>query len=90
MPVAHPRGDHTGRGVGAGLVDERREQAGQQVDLDPLALARRVAVAQRGEDAGRREQAGEDVDERDADLLRLAVGLPVMLISPPSACTSRS
>ena len=34
-----------------------------------------VAMAERGEDADRREEAGEDVDERDADLLRLAVGL---------------
>jgi len=30
-------------------------------------------VAQGGEDPDRGEQAGEDVDERDADLLRLGV-----------------
>ena len=32
-------------------------------------------MAQRGEDADRGEEAGDDVDEGDADLLRLAVGL---------------
>ena len=50
------------------------QQRREQVDLDALALAGGVAMAQRGEDPDRREQPGEHVDERDADLLRLAVG----------------
>ena len=59
--------------VGGALVDERGEQRGEQVDLDPLPVAGRVAVTQRRQDPDRGEQAGEHVDERDADLLRLAV-----------------
>ena len=44
-----------------------------------------------GKDPDRRKQPGEHVDDRDAHLLRLRRrASPVMLISPPSACTSRS
>ena len=57
------------------LVDERGQQRGEQVDLDALALAGRVAVAQRGEDPDGGEQPGEHVDQRDADLLGLALRL---------------
>ena len=68
-------GDDAGERVGAALVDQRREQRGEQVDLDQLPLAAGcVAVAKRGEDADAREQPGEHVDQRDPDLLRLAVG----------------
>ena len=73
MAVAHPLRDDAGDRVGRALVDQRREQRRAEVDLDALALAGRLAVAQRGEDPDRREEPGEDVDERDADLLRLAV-----------------
>ena len=44
-------------------------------DLDQLAVAGAVAVAQRGEDADGGEQPRQDVDQCDADLLRLAAGL---------------
>ena len=73
LPIrcAHDAG---GRERGA-LVDERRQQRGEQVDLDQLSLAGCVAVAQRREDADGREQPRQDVHERDADLLRLAAGL---------------
>ena len=90
MGVAESGRDLAGDREGGGLVDQAGEQRGEQVDLDPLALAGRLAVAQGGEDADRGEEPGENVDQGDADLLRLALGLPVMLISPPSACTSRS
>ena len=64
----------------------------QQVDLDRAARRRagRRAAAQREQDPGERVLPGEHVDEGDADLARLAVGWPVTLISPPTACTSRS
>ena len=48
--------------------------ADEQVDLDPLALAGGVAVAQRGQDPDRGEQPGQHVDQRHAHLLGLAVG----------------
>ena len=57
------------------LVDERGEQARQQVDLDALPFAGPLAMAQRGEDPDRRVQPADHVHERDADLLRLAVRL---------------
>ena len=84
-------GDHAGERVGRGLVDERRQQRGEQVDLDPLALAGAIAMAQRREDADAREQPGEHVDQRDArPSAARRPASPVMLISPPSAWTSRS
>ena len=75
MRVAHPCRRRAGDRVGGTLVDERGEQRRQQVDLDALAAAAAVAMAERSEDADRREEAGEDVDERDTDLLRLAAGV---------------
>ena len=71
-------------------VDEPAERAVQERDLDVLALAGLVAAAQRGEDRDGRVQAGEHVDDRDADLRRRAVGSPVMLISPDSAWMTKS
>ncbi len=65
-------GHHSPRDVSGGLVDERRQQRRQQVDLDPLALAGRLPVAQRRRDAERRVQSGDHVDERDPDLGGLA------------------
>ena len=63
----------------------------QQVHLHALALAGALAMAQRRQHTHRSEQPADHVHERHADLLRLAVALaPVMLISPPRACTSRS
>ena len=72
------------------LVDERGQQRREQGDLDALAQAAALALAQRREDPDRREQAGDHVDERDADLLRAPSAAPVMLISPPIAWISRS
>ena len=68
-------GHRAGDRVAGGLVGERGRAATEQVDLDELPLAGALAMAQGGEDPDRGEQAGEHVDERDADLLRLAVGL---------------
>ena len=71
MSLGHDSGERVARC----LVDQRGQQRGEQVDLDALAFAGALAVAQRGEDADSREQPGEHVDERDPDLLRVAVGL---------------
>ena len=58
--------------VGRRLVDQARTAAlVEQGHLDPLALARAVAMVQGGEDRHRGVQAGEHVDDRDAGLGRL-------------------
>ena len=56
------------------------------------ALPRPVvrACEQRRQDAGVGIHAGGDVRDRDADLGRLLVRVPVIEISPTSLCTSRS
>ncbi len=74
MAVAEPPRHLAGDREGRALVDERGQQRREQVDLDPLALAALAPVLERGEDADRREQPGEDVDEGDTDLEWLAVG----------------
>ena len=75
MAVAHPAGHDAGDGVGRALVDERGQQGREQVDLDQLPLAALAPVLERGEDPDRRVEAGDHVDQGDADLQRLAVGL---------------
>ena len=62
----------------------------EQVDLDVLALAGRVAVVERGEHADGGVQPGHDVEQRDAGPVGLAVGSPVRLMKPEIACTIRS
>src|SRR5205085_315979 len=54
-------------------VHEPGEGAVEERDLDQLAFARSPAAVERGEDRGRGVETREDVDERDADLRRLAV-----------------
>ena len=51
------------------LVGEHGDRAVEQRHVDMRALARLVAPAQRRQDADGRVHAGEDVDDRDADLL---------------------
>ena len=75
MAVAHPRGDGAGAEEAGRLVDERREQRPHQRDLRPLAESAALALRQRREDRDGREQAGDHVDQRDADLRRRPVGL---------------
>jgi hypothetical protein len=75
VAVAHPAGDLSRRGVGGALVDQAGEQGREEVDLDQLTLAALAAVLERGEDPDRGVEAGDHVDEGDADLQRLAVGL---------------
>lgn len=76
VPVAHRARDDPRPEVGGGLVGERREERGEQGDLDALALAGALAVPEGGEDPEARVEAGDDVDEGDARLrpraLRLA------------------
>ena len=54
-------------------VDERREPGRDEIRLHVRADAVAVARAQRAEDRRQRGPAREDVDERDADLVRRAV-----------------
>ena len=75
VAVAHPLRHHARDGEGRALVDQAGEQRREQVDLDQLALAALAPVLERGEDADRGVEAGDHVDEGDADLERLAVGL---------------
>ena len=74
--VAHPARDGAGQRVGRALVDQRGEQA-TRTGRPRRAGPRRCASRWRsgGQDADRGEEPGDDVDQRDADLLRLAVGL---------------
>ncbi|GMA41104.1 hypothetical protein GCM10025883_31490 [Mobilicoccus caccae] len=90
MPVAHLTRNPPRPEVSRRLIDERAEQAGEQVDLDVAAEPGALALGERGEDADRRVLAGEDVDEGHPDLGRLAPGAPVMLMSPPTAWTTKS
>ena len=69
--AAHPAGNLPRQRVGRALVDQCCQQAREQVDLNALAFAGLFAMAQRGQDPHRREQAADHVHERDADLLRL-------------------
>ena len=55
------------------MIGQAGKQRGQQVDLDTLADAGAVAVTQRGQYPGDREETADDVDKRNADLLWLAV-----------------
>ena len=71
--VAEPAGHHAGVEICRCLVDQSGEQAGEQVDLDPLAEAGAFPVQQRGQDAGDQVLAGEHVDHGDPDLRRIAV-----------------
>ena len=59
-----------------GLVDQRPQQAREQVDLDPLAAPARLPFAQRRQDPDHGVLAGEHVHQRHADLGRLAVRGP--------------
>ena len=53
-------------------IGEHRHLGVEQRHVDRLALAGGVAVAQGGEDRGHGVHAGEEIGDRDADLLRAA------------------
>ena len=55
-----------------------------------LAMPGRLAVAQRRQDADAGIKAGEQVGDRNADLLRRSVGLSGRLMTPPIAWTRLS
>ena len=85
------------RQVAGAEVGEHRDLGVEQRHVDRLALAGAVAVAQRGEDRGHGVHAGEEIGDRDADLLRAAAGRvvgdlardgPVTLIRPPMPWTA--
>ena len=86
-----------GRQVAGAEVGEHRDLGVEQRHVDRLAFAGAVAVAQRRQDRGGRVHAGEQVGDRDADLLRAAAGAssaisvrdgPVTLIRPPMPWTA--
>jgi hypothetical protein len=87
MGIAHAFGCDAGDRLRRGLVDQGGEERGQQVDLDALPVPAFVTVLNRSKDSDGCEEAGDDVDECDADLLCRPTGSPVMLIRPPTACT---
>ncbi len=71
VPVAQDARHPVGQGVPGGLVDQARQQGGEQIDLDALPLAGRVPVPQRGQHTDRRVQPGEHVHQRHSGLHRL-------------------
>lgn len=75
MPVAESPRSHPGREVARRLVGERGEQARQQAHLDVLPAAARRPLQKRGENAHDGVFRGEEVDDRDPDLARLAAGV---------------
>jgi hypothetical protein len=75
MRVAVPPRVRAGHERVLGDVDERRESAVEQRDLDQLAVPAPVTSAERSDDRRRRVEAGEHVDDRDADLHRRPVRL---------------
>ena len=76
--VAHAARHRAADQVVGGLVGQAGDLHVEQRQVDVLALAGAVAVRERGQHADGGVQAGEDVGQRDADLLRaralLAVG----------------
>ena len=68
-----PRRD-AARQVAGAEVGEHRHLRVEQRHVDRLALAGAIAMAQRGEDRGHGVHAGEEIGDRDADLLRPAAG----------------
>ena len=90
VAVAEPAGHDARVEEARALVEERRERAVHERDLDALALARARAGVQRGEDPVGGEQPADHVHERRADLQRPPVGLAGHLIRPLIACSSRS
>jgi hypothetical protein len=75
VDVAEPLGERAAAEPAGRLVGERCERGVQQVDRHALPGAGAVALAQRGEHRGRRVEAGDHVDQRDAGLAR-RVGRP--------------
>ncbi len=73
MDVAEPGRHGSGVEKARGLVGERREGAGEQVDLDSLPLAAALAGGQRGEYRDGGAEPGDHVDERHAHLRRVAL-----------------
>ena len=85
MGVAQPARHIAADQIVHRLVGEHRDLDVEQGHVDMAAVARRLAAAQRREDRSRGIDAGEDVGEGDADLLRLAVGLAGQVHDPAHA-----
>ena len=75
VAVAHTARDDAGVEVRGGLVEQAGERRVHERDLDVLTVAVALAGPQGGQDAVRREEAADHVDERRADLQRAPVGL---------------
>jgi hypothetical protein len=88
LPIRRP--DHAGLRERRPLVDEGGQERREQVDLHPLAEPRGLAVAQGGEDPDRGEEPATTSTSATPTFCGSPSGSPVMLMSPPSACTSRS
>ena len=90
MRIAHLHRRIAGHQIVEVLVGEHRDLGIEQRHVDVLALAGRFGVAQRRLDGDDRIEAGEDVGDGDADLLRLAAGSPVIDIMPDMPWTMKS
>ena len=67
-----------------------RDAGVEEGRVDELATARAVALLERHQHADRGEQAGADVDERDAGLVGPHSGLPLTLNQPVIAWMTAS
>ena len=88
MPRLHAHRCVCGRQVGRGLVGQRPQEAGQQVDLDPLPGSIGLSGSQRRQDADDRIPL---LTSNSATPTFIgSPGVPVMLIRPPTAWTRKS
>ena len=75
VAVAHGPWHGPGRDVRGGLVDERREQAREQIDLDSLPEPGALALVQGRDDRLGGKLGREHVHDGDADFAGLAAGV---------------
>ncbi len=85
MGIAEPRWRRARRQIVHALVGQDRRRRIEQRHVDVGALTGDVSAPQRGQYGGRRVQSGENIDDGDADLLRLAVGLTGNVHQPAHA-----
>ncbi len=76
MRISHPHGHHAAGHDCAGLVHHAGQCRGHQAHLDVLSLSGGGTVRQRGEDAVRGVQAGDDVEDRDTGPVRRPGWIP--------------
>ena len=90
MGVAPARRELAADEIVAAGVDQRGHFGFEQRSIELLADADFFPGIKRGGDRLAEHQTRDQIDDRDADFDRLALGVPVMLIKPPQAWTIKS